>query len=467
MSEDNKGTAKKIGLFACICTGIGSIIGSGIFGSLPAEINEIGPAVILAFVLATIYKLAASFPAVYSSSIIPTTGSFFLMPTKLIHPIVGLYMSIQNLLQPVLISVFGVLFADYFCTLFPGMEGKQTLVAVLILVVYGILAYMGNYVFASFNTVIVIIMLIAIAIYIFFGFGNFDASAFTVSEALGSGVKFSSIAAAVSVLASCLSGGNAVSQIADDVKDSRRNVPIALILAPVIVAFIYILMSVVTLGCMKTAEITTLSEVGETFMGHGLLIFFIVGGPLCGVLTSMVPVIMLTCAQIQVAAEQSVFPTRLANKNKHGVATGVLIYTMAFAIVCVLTGASFGVLMTVFSAVNALADIPTCIVPFFLKKKYPHACNHAGINFNYIFICIVSVFAAVVATILAVAAFKSLGAQVYMIIFTFMAIAIIYLIARFAYCKKNGFDLMASLKAPFEDWEKREEECAKLDAMEN
>lgn len=87
-------TKKKIGLFTCVATGIGAIIGSGIFGSLPAEINEIGDAVVIAFILATIYKLAASFPAVYSSSIIPASGSFFLMPTKLIHPTVGLYMAV-------------------------------------------------------------------------------------------------------------------------------------------------------------------------------------------------------------------------------------------------------------------------------------------------------------------------------------------------------------------------------------
>ena len=42
-------TKKKIGLFTCVATGIGAIIGSGIFGSLPAEINEIGDAVVIAF----------------------------------------------------------------------------------------------------------------------------------------------------------------------------------------------------------------------------------------------------------------------------------------------------------------------------------------------------------------------------------------------------------------------------------
>lgn len=314
-------TKKKIGLFTCVATGIGAIIGSGIFGSLPAEINEIGDAVVIAFILATIYKLAASFPAVYSSSIIPASGSFFLMPTKLIHPTVGLYMAVQNLLQPVLVSVFAVLFSDYFCSIFTGLKGHETMVSVAILVIYGIMAYMGTYLFASINSLIVVVMMVTVAVYIVLGIPNIDASQLSIGEAFGSGIKISSIGAAVSVFASCLSGGTAVSQIADEVKNPRRDIPLALILAPVIVAFIYILMAVVTLGCMDGDTVTTLSDVAKGFMAPGLVVFFVVGGPLCGVLTSMVPVIMLTCAQIQAAADCGVFPKALAKKNKNGVST--------------------------------------------------------------------------------------------------------------------------------------------------
>jgi len=32
-----------------------------------------------------------------------------------------------------------------------------------------------------------------------------------------------------------------------------------------------------------------------------------------------------------------------------------------------------GVLMTLFSFANCLGDIVLCIIPFFLRKKYPHA----------------------------------------------------------------------------------------------
>lgn len=460
MTNSNK---KKIGLLACIATGIGAIIGSGIFGSLPAEINEIGDAVIIAFILATIYKLAACFPAVYSSSIIPASGSFFLMPTKLIHPTVGLYMAVQNLLQPVLISVFAVLFSDYFCSLFTGLQGHETAVAVAILVVYGIMAYMGTYLFASINSLIVVVMMVAVVLYIIVGVPNIDATQLSIAEAFGSGVKISSIGAAVSVFASCLSGGTAVSQIADDVKNPRRDIPLALILAPVIVALIYIFMAVVTLGAMEGDTVATLADVAKGFMSPGLVVFFVVGGPLCGVLTSMVPVIMLTCAQIQAAAECGVFPKFLAKKNKNGVSTGILVYVMLFAIICVLTGSSFGVLMTIFSAVNALSDIPTCIVPFFLKKKYPHACNHAGIKFNYGMIVVLSVFAAVVAVFLAFSAFKSLGASVYLMIFAFMAAAVIYFIVRIRYLKGKGIDLIEELKIPYADWEAREAECKAID----
>lgn len=134
------------------------------------------------------------------------------MPTKLIHPTVGLYMAVQNLLQPVLVSVFAVLFSDYFCSIFTGLKGHETMVSVAILVIYGIMAYMGTYLFASINSLIVVVMMVAV--YIVLGIPNIDASQLSIGEAFGSGIKISSIGAAVSVFASCLSGGTAVSQIA-------------------------------------------------------------------------------------------------------------------------------------------------------------------------------------------------------------------------------------------------------------
>ena len=55
-----------------------------------------------------------------------------------------------------------------------------------------------------------------------------------------------------------------------------------------------------------------------------------------------------------------------------------MVGVLMVAIVITSTGATFGVLMTLFSFANCLGDIVLCIIPFFLRKKYPHACRHAG-----------------------------------------------------------------------------------------
>ena len=62
-------TKKKIGLLGCIGTGIGAIIGSGIFGSLPTVINDIGTGIVLALLATIVYTLAKTIPNVYLSSV--------------------------------------------------------------------------------------------------------------------------------------------------------------------------------------------------------------------------------------------------------------------------------------------------------------------------------------------------------------------------------------------------------------
>lgn len=205
------------------------------------------------------------------------------------------------------------------------------------------------------------------------------------------------------------------------------------------------------------------SEVGKIFLPSGLLTFFIVGGPLFGVLTSMVPVIMLTCAQIQAAADNDLFPAFVGKKNKNGVSPVILCFVMLFSIYCVATGSSFGVLMTVFSFVNALSDIALCLIPFFLKKKYPHACNHSTFKMAIGLVYALSAFAFVVAAYLAYAMISTLGMTVWLMILGAIVLFVIYILIRIAYLKKHGRDLIAELKQPYEPWEARERECKAMD----
>lgn len=77
---------KKIGLIGCLSLGIGCIIGSGIFGSLPEVTNDIGTGAVWALIASTLVVIRRGLPAIYSTAALPTSERHFMHQTKLLHP---------------------------------------------------------------------------------------------------------------------------------------------------------------------------------------------------------------------------------------------------------------------------------------------------------------------------------------------------------------------------------------------
>ena len=309
----------------------------------------------------------------------------------------------------------------------------------------------------------VAMLLVAIGLYVFIGVPNMNPGQLVLADIIRPGVKLTSFSAAVGILSSSLSGAGSISQIAGDVENPRRNLPLAMILAPVLVCVVYVLMAVVSLGAMEGSQIVTLSDVAREFMSPALVTFFIVGGPLCGVLTSMVPQIMLSVASVAVAADSGVYPEGFARRNKYNVPVGTFIYVMVFAMILAATGAGFGVLMTMFSFVNTLSNLLMALIPFFLYKRYPHACNHAGFKMNKAFTYVVSVFAAIASGYLSFTMLSTLGATVWILIGIGAAASVVYFYLRIRYLKRQGRDLIEDMRSPYPEWSEREEACRKMD----
>lgn len=245
---------KKIGLIGALLMGIGCIIGSGIFGTMPTVANEYGPGIVWALLGAAFVVILRSLALMYTSSALPVTASQFMWATKLLHPYAGVFISVSSLLMPTMVALFGVLFADYFLQLFPGLHISGTTVSVGLLVVFTIIAWFGNKTSVTVSNIMVALLLIAICLYVVLGIPNIDANNVTFGEVIWPGIGLSSLGAAIGVLTSSLSGASSVSQLANDIEKPERNVPIALALCPLLVAVIYIFMAVVTIGVVPYAS---------------------------------------------------------------------------------------------------------------------------------------------------------------------------------------------------------------------
>ncbi len=447
---------KKIGLLGAILMGIGCIVGSGIFGTLPTVANEYGAGIVWALIGAALVVIFRALALMYSSAALPASGAQFLWAAKLIHPVAGAFISFGTLLMPTMVALFGVLFGMYIQPLFPNAEINSTVAAVALLVVFTVVAWFGNKTAINTGNVMVALLLAAIALYIILGLPNIDASNVTFGEIVRPGVAFSSLAAAIGVLTSSLSGASSVAYVADDVKNPGRNVPLALILCPVIVAVVYILMAVVTIGVVPAAEVTSLSDVASHFMSPALLTFFIVGGPICGIITSLIPVALACVALVESSAQNKVFPEVLAKRNKYGVAYWSLFIVMGIAITICATGATFGVVMTIFSFCNTLAELPNTLIPFFAHKKYPKCCDNSTLHMNKNVAYVLSVITFVICVYLCIQMAATLNTGAVLGILAVYVVGYVYFFFRIRFLKGKGVDLISDMKVPYQPWEDRE-----------
>lgn len=447
---------KKIGLIGAILMGIGCIVGSGIFGTMPTVAAEYGPAIVYALLSAAVVVILRAMSLLYTSAALPTTAAQFVWASKLFHPAVGAFISINSLLMPTMVSLFGVLFADYFLQLFPGIGLSGNAAAVILLVVFAIVAWFGNKTSVTVSNIMVVLLLIAIFLYIALGIPNIDSDNITFGEIIRPGIGLSTIAAAIGVLTSSLSGASSVAQLANDIKRPERNVPIALALCPLFVAIVYILMAVVTIGVVPYAEVKTLADVASNFMSPALLTFFIVGGPICGIITSLVPVALACVALVEYSARMKVFPEVLAKRNKHGTAYWSLVVVMGIAIAICATGATFGVIMTIFSFCNTFSEIPNTLTPILAHRKYPKTCDNSPAKMPYPLAFVIAIVTALICAYLSVEMLLTLDLGAIIGIIAVYVIGFIYFFFRVKYLKGKGVDLIAEMRAPYEPWEEKE-----------
>ena len=455
MSSGND-NVRKIGLFGCLTLGVGCIIGSGIFGSLPEVINEIGPAVVPALIVATLVVIIRAIPGTMSASVVPVSGHYFMHQTKLIHPIMGIVEVGNTTLLTSMLALYGVLFAEYFIVLFPGCPLGELAIGCIFVTVFCGLGLFGNKISSDIQNVLVLLLAAALIMYSVLGLASIETSQIAFIDIIKPGVGITSFSAAVGVLTSSLSGGGACLDVADDVKNARRNLPLALILSPLIVCILYVMMAVVTVS-MGTDNLESLADIAEQFLSPSLMTAFVVLGPVMGIVTSFIPFLMMTIANMDFMARERIFPGFFTKRNRYGIAWVCVLFAWVLTILIIATGQTFGVIMVIFSFANVMEETPLTLVPLIIRKRYPKSVAATPQLFNRTLIYILSAVGFVINAYLGIELFMSMDTVSWIgVVVTYVAL-FIYVGMRAMYLKKTeNYDLLKEMGKPYESWEEYE-----------
>ncbi len=263
----------KLGLWEAVSIGVGTMVGAGIFSILGVGASIADNNLPIAFFLAGIvaYLIAYSY-AKLGSVFVSNAGPIeFIIRGIGNNYITGTLSILMWFIYVVSISLFAKAFAGYFLALvkFPITALNLGIVEIFIISFFTALNFFGSKAVGKSEFFIVLIKLSILGLFILFGIWTINPE--FIKPVFDQKHIFSTFFAS-SILFLTYTGFGLITNASENIKNPKKNVPLAIYISLTIVSIIYILISIVALGNLGSeglskAQEYALAEAAKPFLG--------------------------------------------------------------------------------------------------------------------------------------------------------------------------------------------------------
>nr|WP_264066599.1 amino acid permease [Mycolicibacterium komossense] len=271
-SADERPLTRSLGPFQLAMIGVGCTIGTGIFFSLSTAVPKAGPAVVISFLIASLAAGLAALCYAELASSIPAAGSAY----SYAYAVIGQYAAVG--VAACLMLEYGVataasavgwsgyvnqLYSDltgweipYWALHAPGSSdaaghfGVINLPSLVLVLMCTVLLLRGVRESMLVNTIMVLVKLTVLAFFVVIAFTAFNADNFKDFAPMG----VAGIGAGTATIFFTFVGIDAISTAGEEVRDPRKNLPRAIMIALGIVLTIYMLVAVAAVGAQYWTE---------------------------------------------------------------------------------------------------------------------------------------------------------------------------------------------------------------------
>ncbi len=359
---------------------VGQIIGVGIMTMTGIAIGFTGRSVNIAYIIAGLITIVGAIPQIYIGGTANFVGGQYSQIAVLSgKKMAGIYLYIQ-LFSALAISMYTLSFADYFLSLVPGVPSK--LICTIVLTVLFGMHLLGVKQAARLQNILCAVLAVAIASYIVLGVGHIQPDYFTNGFLAGGSGGF--VLASI-YLTFAAGGAQYVVNYSSAAKNPTKDIPFVIIASTGIVVLIYAVMATVAAGVLPVEQVANqpLSVSAAAFMPKAVYTFFVVGGAMFALLTTLNFNIGMIVYPVLRACEDGWLPRKLAVKNeKYGSAHYILLLFYLIGTVPILIGLD---LNTVANSTVILFTIIRGVIAFSamqLPKKLPELWGKSSFYVN-------------------------------------------------------------------------------------
>lgn len=370
-------TEKMLSLFDVVNLVVGTIIGADIYIAASFGAGLLGPASLIAWILAGLMAIIIALSFAECSSLVPRVGGPYAYAKDAFGDFIG-FLSGWSLMiaEWTAIAVFPLAFVAYIKYFFPNIPFEvQTIIKILFITILTCINYIGVKKAGRVNDILTVLKLAPIFILTIIGIVYFIIkpsvfiSNFTPVAPLG----FGGLGAAIILIFWAYVGFELVTVPSDEIIDSKRTIPKAIGLGMGIVTLFYFVTNFIIVGVVPWQQLSQspapLTLAGYALMGGSGVLFIALGALLS--ISGSDEAGILSSARIPYAmAGDGLLPKIFAKKDpKYDTPhMALVIQGVITGVAAILGTISSLIILSVFTLL--FCYILTCASVFPLRKKY-------------------------------------------------------------------------------------------------
>jgi len=253
---------KELSLFNAFSIAAGAMISSGLFVLPGLAYSMTGPSVVVAYFLAGILMIPTIFAKAELATAMPKAGGTYFYINRIIGTPAGFAAGIANWFSIASKSAFALVGIGTFALLFnPHLSEFHTrLIAAFFTVFFTLLNLVSTKHSGKLQSVLVVFLLAILGLFMIFGYPAMRSQHFHFFLRKG----YAALFAATGMVFISFGGLTKIADMAEEIKDSARNLPKAMLYAFVSVNIIYVIVVAIVVGVLPhNSLITTLTPVSD------------------------------------------------------------------------------------------------------------------------------------------------------------------------------------------------------------
>ncbi len=389
---------RNLGRMDLVSVAVGQIIGAGIMAMTGTAIGMTGRSVNLAFVIAGILCVLTAIPQIMVGGTARFRGGQYTQVAAFGGQKLAGIFTLINVFTGLGIAMYVISFTEYLLALVPN--APSTLISVGVLTILFAMNILGAKQAAVLQTVMCVIMSVALAAFIAFGIPNLQPGYFAPPDFMSKGVT--GVLMASAYLSFAAGGAQYVINFSGEAKNPKKDIPFAIIVPTIGISVVYAIMGTIAAGVLPVSEVAnkSLALVAEAIMPSPLYVFFIVGGAMFALLTTLNASIGWMCRPIVQAAKDGWLPAVFGKLNKKfGTPMNVLLLFYVIGIVPIILGLDISIVSSSTVILTSAVKAILCFTALRLPKVMPELWNKSKFHVGKGLLNVACIVGGVVATL--------------------------------------------------------------------